>query len=38
MSRLSTLSVLVLIGFAMPVTDIMAQSSAGRGAVGGAII
>jgi hypothetical protein len=35
---LRTLSVLLLLGLAMPVTDVMAQSSAGRGAVGGAII
>ena len=38
MPRLSTFSVLLLLAFAVPVTDVMAQSSAGRGAVGGAII
>ena len=38
MPPLSTLSVLLLLAFAVPVTDVMAQSSAGRGAVGGAII
>jgi uncharacterized protein YcfJ len=35
---LRTFAVLLLLGLAMPVTDVMAQSSAGRGAVGGAII
>ena len=38
MRKLPTLSILLLLGFAMPATDVMAQSSAGRGAVGGAII
>lgn len=38
MRRISTLSFLLLLGFTMLVTDVMAQSSAGRGAVGGAII
>jgi Glycine zipper len=38
MNKLPTLSILLLLGFAMPATDVMAQSSAGRGAVGGAII
>ena len=38
MRRLSTFSFLLLLGFAVPATDVMAQSSAGRGAVGGAII
>jgi uncharacterized protein YcfJ len=38
MLRMFSLSVLLMLGLAMPVTDVMAQSSAGRGAVGGAII
>jgi hypothetical protein len=38
MIRTFAFSVLLILGLAMPVTDVMAQSSAGRGAVGGAII
>ena len=38
MLRASALFLLLMLSLAMPVTDVMAQSSAGRGAVGGAII
>lgn len=38
MLRTFAFSVLLMLGLAMPATDVMAQSSAGRGAVGGAII
>jgi hypothetical protein len=38
MIRKSTLYFLLTLGLAMPLTDAMAQSTAGRGAVGGAII
>ena len=38
MLRTLAWSVLLLLALAMPATDVMAQSSAGRGAVGGAII
>jgi hypothetical protein len=36
--RIPTLSVFVLLGFTLPISDAIAQSSAGRGAIGGAII
>jgi hypothetical protein len=38
MLRTFAWSVLLLLALAMPATEVMAQSSAGRGAVGGAII
>jgi hypothetical protein len=38
MRRLPLWSVLLVLGFIVPVNDVMAQSSAGRGAVGGAIV
>jgi len=38
MRRTFAVFVLLFLGLVMPATDVMAQSSAGRGAVGGAII